>query len=35
VFRTGDNPIQIATEAGVSIGNDTNLEDLGLLREID
>ena len=35
VFRTGDNPVEIATEAGVSIGNDTNLEDLGLLREID
>jgi hypothetical protein len=35
VFRTGDSPVEITTEAGVRIGNDTNLEDLGLLREID
>ena len=35
VFRTGVSPIEIVTEAGVRIGNDSNLEDLGLLQELD
>jgi hypothetical protein len=34
-FRTGDSPVQITTEAGVNIGNDSTLEELGTLLEID
>jgi len=32
-LRAGDNPISIATEDDVNIGNETTLEDLGVLRE--
>lgn len=34
-FRTGDSPIDITTEADVSIGSEATLESLGTLLEID
>ena len=34
-FRTGDGPIEITTEAGVNIGNESTLEELSTLLEID
>ena len=33
-FRTGDSPVSITTEAGVNIGNDSTLDELGTLLEI-
>lgn len=32
-LRVGDSPIDITTEDGVSIGNESTLEELGVLRE--
>jgi hypothetical protein len=34
-LRTGDSPIELTTENGVSIGNESTLEQLGVLRETD
>jgi hypothetical protein len=34
-FRTGDAPVDIATEAGISIGSEATLESLGTLLELD
>jgi hypothetical protein len=34
-FKTGDSPINITTEAGVNIGNESTLEELSALLEID
>lgn len=33
-FKTGDSPVEITTEAGVNIGNDSTLDELGTLLEI-
>jgi hypothetical protein len=34
-LRAGDNPIELTTENNVSIGNESTLEQLGVLRETD
>ena len=33
-FRTGDSPVEITTEANVNIGNESTLDELGTLLEI-
>jgi hypothetical protein len=33
-FKTGDSPVSIATEDGVNIGNESTLDELGTLLEI-
>jgi hypothetical protein len=33
-FRTGDSPVKITTEAGVNISNESTLDELGTLLEI-
>lgn len=34
LFKTGDNPVEITTEASVNIGNESTLDELGTLLEI-
>jgi hypothetical protein len=34
-LRSGDSPIDLTTEGDVSIGNESTLEELGVLQEDD